>query len=745
MTYFAHSENKAGYKELVSNHLFETSKLAGSFAMMWGRREEAEAAALCHDLGKYTELFNKVLVREAIKIDHATPGALVLIKQYNLRGLAAAIAVQGHHDGLVLGIPRELEASVKMKEEVSNCGKTYSSREPDTLLRMLDGEGLRLPLDIDSDYPERYKANHCIAAMLYVRMLFSALVDADFLATEAHFNSSIENAYEYRKDGKPLQPAILFSLLQKHVENLRIKTKASITIKNIRNELYDECIMAGSLKRGIYTLTAPTGSGKTLAMLAFALRHAQLHNFRRIIIVLPYLNIIEQSVNVYRGVFNDNKDTDLILEDHSLAELPEDIRLLAENWDAPIVVTTTVRFFEGLFASRSSACRRLHNISNSVILFDEAQSIPQKLATYTLASMSYLVERFACTTVFCTATQPAFDFFHHSVKNHTSLGWQPESLIKSSDELAKKARRVNVQWYGSIEWEYIAERLKHKRQALTILNTKNQAKRLYLLLCESTPDEQNFHLSTDMCPAHRLYILARIKKLLESNMQCRLVSTQCIEAGVDIDFPAVWRALAPLEAICQAAGRCNREGKLNYGELHVFRPPLEDEFFPDDSYQKAALEVQLMLAEKGNLDIDDTLTLREYFCRYYRQSAYKADSGKLADAIKSYDFHAVAENYNWISQNTINILVPYLEKIESFKRLTEIARKGKISREWLKEARSIAVSHRFDPKSAIMNVLEPIIHKNEEKTGWYILLDHKAYCPKLGFNPSDVGDIYISK
>jgi CRISPR-associated endonuclease/helicase Cas3 len=598
--YYAHTKNNGGYEETVSAHLRETATLAAQFTSIWDREEEGEATGLLHDLGKYTDLFKLVLEGKAQQIDHATPGAHALLRQYKKEGVAAALAAQGHHDGLQIGRPKDLSEALKMKEPVSPQNKTYSSRDVDTLLDYFRQDSLKMPLEFKSDYLKEYKENRTVAAMLYVRMLYSALVDADFLATEAHFNSQIKGVYQYRPAGKKLEPENFLFTLFEYMTNLREKFNASNQLNSLRNDLFNACLESGREPKGIYTLAAPTGAGKTLSMLAFALRHAAQHQLRRIIFVMPYLNIIEQNALVYREVLKKYGD-DLILEDHSLVELPEEQRLFAENWDAPIVVTTTIRFFEGLFANQSSPCRRLHNIANSIILFDEAQSLPPQLAIYTLAAISYLVERFGCSVVFSTATQPAFETFDDRVRQHVVSGWQPSELVPKELKLFDRNRKIRVKWREHLPWEVIASEIAAESQVLAIVNTRKQARILYQQVKKQLgTDKGLYFLSTDMCPAHRLTVIKKVKEILSQKEHateinnCHLISTQCVEAGVDLDFPTVWRALGPMEAIIQAAGRCNRQGFLLFGRVVVFRPPMEDENFPDAAYEKGNEKCRIM-------------------------------------------------------------------------------------------------------------------------------------------------------
>lgn len=739
--YHAHTKNKGGFEETVGAHLRETANLAARFASVWDRGEEGYAAGLFHDLGKYTECFKMVLEGKAQQVDHATPGAHALLRQYKKEGVAAALTAQGHHDGLQIGLPKDLKEALAMKEPISLQNKTYSSRDIKTLLDYLQQDNLKIPSQIMSDYLLEYNKNRSVAAMLYVRMLYSALVDADFLATEAHFASKKKGGYKYRPAGAVLEPEKLLTILLEYMARLREKSSANNELNSLRNDLFNACLESDKVSKGIYTLTAPTGSGKTLSMLAFALKHSIRHQLRRIIFVMPYLNIIEQNALVYREVFKSCGDN-LILEDHSLVELPEEQRLFAENWDAPIIVTTTVRFFEGLFANKSSACRRLHNIANSIILFDEAQSLPPHLAIYTLAAISYLVERYRCSAVFSTATQPAFEVFDERINKHVSSGWQPSEFISEELKLFDRTREVQINWKEHLSWEVIARELAEESQVLAIVNTKKQARVLYQQIKEQLgTDKGLYFLSTDMCPAHRLAVIDRVKELVsreENNLgvNCHLISTQCVEAGVDLDFPTVWRALGPLEAIIQAAGRCNRQGLLPFGKVVVFRPPMEDEKFPDAAYEKGAAEVLVMLEQQKELDIEDPEVIKEYYYRYFLNNLHHFDKDKLAQIFQQYDFLKVAQEYRWIKDSSINILVPYSKKIATYYELCQLARKGDFNRTWIKKARPISVGYRVNNEHYIYDYLEPVLKGRKESTGWYLLLNPDLYSDSIGLDPA---------
>jgi len=732
--FFAHSENNYGKKETVLEHVNAVAKLAGDFASIWGRREEAESAALLHDLGKYTAMFQQVLAREAVKVDHATPGALAILKKYRNSGIAAAIAVQGHHEGLASGAPKDLSASVKMTSEKSPSGRTYSSRDVERLLQLFFQDGGTLPSSISTSYPGK----GAVADMLYVRMLFSALTDADFLATEAHFNATNEGM-SYRPTGPALEPEPTLARLMEYKDNLSKSALASSSVQSMREDLFSACLEAGKRPTGTYTLTAPTGAGKTLSTLAFALQHAAQHNLRRIIVVLPFLNIIEQTARVYREALNREEDG-FVLEDHSLAEHDAEGygRLLAENWDSPLIITTTVRFFESLFSNRSTGCRRLHNVAKSVVIFDEAQTMPPNLAVPTLATLAELCSTFNCSVVFSTATQPAFDTLSPDVAAFCKVPWKPEEIVPAELRLIRRAERVTALWQPDpMSWTEVADQLIRHEQALAVVNTRKHAKELYNSVSGFRSKESVFHMSTDMCPAHRLDSLSKIKSLLIQGLPCHLISTQCIEAGVDIDFPIVWRALGPLESIVQAAGRCNRNGRQARGEVTVFLP--QDEKYPGKDYELGAVQVKLLLRDKS-LDLSDAEMIRKYYREFFVLTDTANRNALLSEAIKALDFPEVSRLYQWIPGKSANLLVPYKPNISDFTSLSSEARNSGMNRGWQRRARMLSVNVMLRRESKLWDYVETIRDRNGHETGWFILLNHDLYCPNVGLRLPDEHD-----
>ncbi|MDX9803888.1 MAG: hypothetical protein RBS96_07755 [Dehalococcoidales bacterium] len=400
---------------------------------------------------------------------------------------------------------------------------------------------------------------------------------------------------------------------------------------------------------------------------------------------------------------------------------------------------------ESLFSNRPSACRKLHRLASSVILFDEVQTLPVSLAIPTLATLSHLAERYQSTIVFATATQPAFSHLHEFVSKHCAQGWQPQEIFSEKGDLFDLSKRVNVNWPdGTITWEKLAAKLMTYRQVMCVVNIKRHAKSLFEILAKND-DQGIFHISTNMCPAHRLEVLEKVRKLLDSGKTCRLISTQCVEAGVDIDFPVVYRALGPLDAIAQAAGRCNRNGRLVSGEVHVFKPQAEAGRlpYPDLAYAQATDVTSMLLQQlrPDGIDISDPSIFNRYFCQLYSIKGIGTEDNfnePLYNAIARQDFEEVAQQYRIISQDTINVLVPY--KREIFRQIRNIANNEGLSRQWLMKARPYSVSlfrpKVNDPLYLSLETIKMKFNTGEESNEWYIYGKEEDYDPNTGLNPS---------
>jgi CRISPR-associated helicase Cas3/CRISPR-associated endonuclease Cas3-HD len=791
MAFYAHSKNSVGHYHPLAEHLRSVGDLAQTYAQACPWPDEARLAGLLHDLGKYGERFQARLRGEDQGLDHWSQGAWLALSEY--RALAAGLAIQGHHIGLQYLSPDSLRGmDLKKLLERHPLQLALSHKDLPELKTRMQADGI-LPtkpaqtvLGVDP--------SSSLNRMLDVRMLFSALVDADFLDTEAHFQGD-ENGKAYRKPGPELQAEKALAVLLQEIGRLAERTEAVETVVQVRQALRGDCLNAADAAPGLFTLTAPTGSGKTLAMLAFALSHAQKQGLRRVVMVIPYLSIIEQTARIYREIFDPEIfGKDYVLEHHSLAgrgsenrqaDDEGDIesveaaerrrRLLAENWDAPLIVTTSVQALESLFSNRPSACRKLHRLARSVILFDEAQTLPPGLAVPTLATLSHLAQAYGSSVVFSTATQPAFEHLHKDVGKHSPQGWNPRPIVPEPARLFAPLRRVKVCWPEPgqvIAWPELAEKLREAGQGLCIVNMKKHAKALWEALTDEAPvgagfsprkseledctfgEEDRFHLSTNLCSAHRRDVLDAVRARLKGKQAVQLVATQCIEAGVDVDFPLVFRAMAPLDAIIQAAGRCNREGKLALGETHVFMPdsPPEERLYPAESYQQAAAVTQSLLLKHGptGMALDDPAFIDAYYRELYDigKPEQSKKTRQIEDRIKAGAFPEIAREYRLIDQDTINVVVPYAPCLELFGELQERAGKEGLTAEWIKSARPLAVSlYRPKQDDPVWDSLLPVQskrqHGKKSLEDWFIAARPEHYHSALGYQPPKGFNLWI--
>lgn len=701
---YAHSANHSGKWHSLSAHLRSVGDLARTFAGLAPWREEARLAGAQHDLGKYGDRFQARLRDQDAGLDHWSTGAWLALTQH--QAVAAALAIQGHHIGLQRGDPASLRG-LQPGRLASQHPLGLALSEPD-LARLLErarGDGLTFRTPQMRAVTSWASA---VAAMLDVRLLFSCLVDADFLDTEAHFDGDAAGKRR-RPSGPQLEPEAALLALDRYMrEGVRPGTQALPVVREAREALWQACAEAALAPTGCFTLTAPTGSGKTLAMLKLALEHARRHRLKRIVLAVPFLTIIEQTVQVYRAVFAD-LPPHFILEHHSLAGLGAETahgdaqppqererRLLAENWDAPIVITTNVQLLESLFSNRPSACRKLHNLMESVILFDEAQSLPAQLAVPTLAALSHLSAAYRSSIVFATATQPAFDSLHEAVSQYAAPGWNPVEAVPNHPDLFTALKRVDVIWPepgAKRTWDDLAAEIEEIPQALVVVNLKRHALALLDAL-RNAPDV--VHLSTNLCPLHRRAVLSRVRDRLARGEPCRLISTQCVEAGVDLDFPRVYRAFAPLEAVAQAAGRCNREGRLSKpGEVEVFDVEEPGDWrhrYPTHAYFQAAEVTRRILLDQGAIDINDPAAFRSYYRQLYDLSRPANQNPIFDEAINARDFPEIARLYRLIDQDAIQVLVPWSERLDDFEILRAEAEGDGIGGAWMRRAQGLAVS-----------------------------------------------------
>lgn len=748
--YYAKSE-KNGKHPTVGEHLAAVSELAGHYGAEVGMEAAAALSGKLHDFGKYSEAFQGVLQGSRRSIDHALPGAGFLCNAAKpTRGVKMAAAViNGHHDGLKsFGTIEDYLRQSKTEWTVCNAGKEsalWGQEAYQNAIKAFSQDFLDFKLPKLAVPPRTETENKMLPNledMLYTRMLFSCLVDADHSVSAN--NESAEEILQ--SEPKPLEPAEALDRLTAHREEIRRKSREKIgadeTLNRYRDELYERCGLAGEQEEGLYALTAPTGTGKTLALLHFALRHCQKHGKKRIILVLPFLSLTEQTAKTCREIFPE------VLEDHSQSRLSDDEREFAANWSAPLIITTTVKFFESLFSDWPTDCRKLHRIANSVVIFDEAQSLPTELTAATLHTVNTLCTRFRTTMVFSTATQPDFQAI-------PDMRWQPTEIVPDNEAMYRALGRVKVEWRTDerTPLERIAEEMRGAENVCAILNLRRHARKLYDLLAETCEKDSLFLLTTDLCAAHRSSLVETIRKRQEEGLPCRVVATQCIEAGVDLDFAAMYRALAPLEAIIQAAGRCNRNGKqADGGRVVVFIPDEEGTLYPGDWYENAASIVERLVHEQHGLDIHDPAQIRGYYRQLLKN---QMDKEKLTEAVMDMDYAEVAKQYQLIENRGVQVIVPYAAEMELYREIHDIALKTGITPKLLKKAAGITVNVPFGKQKALLEkYAEPLPYPrrryNEDGTPYsnvYVLLPQyeAQYSPDRGLilpELENVGNIY---
>ncbi|HET7478633.1 MAG TPA: CRISPR-associated helicase Cas3' [Rubrobacteraceae bacterium] len=653
--FFAHTPVEDGDWHDLLSHLKRTADLARGNGAKFGAGELARLAGLWHDIGKFNPEF-QLYLRECEKAKRestsapakGTPHAIygAVLAYDSLQALAAII--YGHHAGLPNG--SKLRDAVRQSE----VREKYESIVPVAReeIEDLDFRGDVRDLFVDPPRDE-------LQMEMLQRMIFSALVDADFLDTETHFDPGMA-----RLRGAEIRPEQLWDVFQRDRETFTASSGERTTVNEVREEVYRFCVEAGERPQGVYRLGVPTGGGKTRSGLAFALRHAVEHSLDRVIFAVPYTSIIEQTASVYREIFEELGES-AVLEHHSAVrreegesgerqdEIRTRSRLAAQNWDAPLVVTTTVQLFESLFANRTSRCRKLHNLCRSVIVLDEVQTLPVGLLGPTVSALRELVRRYEVTVILCTATQPALDERSKYLEGFESI----EDIVPAerAAEHFRTLRRVEYEtpqekWY----WDEVARQLleaSSEKQAMVVLNTRKDA----LALLEKLEGEPVLHLSTLLCGAHRRDVLAEVRRRLEADEPCLLIATQVVEAGVDLDFPVVFRALGPLDRIVQAAGRCNREGKMEKpGRVVVFRP--EEGRVPRGEYAAALGEAEIMLYRDG-FDLHDPEIFREYFRLLYQD--VPTDTEGIQKLRREFDYPEVARLYRLISDASVPVIVRY--------------------------------------------------------------------------------------
>ena len=712
-TYYAKSENGNGEKETIEHHLARTGELCRKFLTPLGYGGWGEQMGLLHDFGKWSEDFQQVLRGTKTRVNHALPGAAVVSK---CPEMAAVIA--SHHGELqsIGAYSAKLEEAKKgTGDRMDSMNRTISiyGREEfaATLARWKKAFDIA-PLE---PRPVYLAEDVELSKMLFERFLYSALIDADWSSSAEHF----EPDYLEKSAAAPLDAEKALERLMALRAEKQHASKASTQLNGLRDALFDWCLEAGKEPPGLFTLTAPTGLGKTLSLMAFSLQHCILHGKRRVVLVLPYLSILEQNCDDYCEIIPD------LLEIHGNVVWTKETADLMERQDAPCIVTTNVSFLEPLFSAKAGRCRHLHNLADSIIVLDEAQTLPGALLDATLRTVKELCGRYGCTVVLSTATQPSFRF-------RPGLSWSPREIVPRPQALFEATRRTTWQWRVERETplEALAEEVRGISQCCVILNLKKHVRRVLDAL---DGEDGVLCLTTDLCPAHRERVLEEVHSRLSAGLPCRLVATQCVEAGVDLDFPVVYRALAPLDSLIQAAGRCNRNGSGCGGRFIVFVPDENGRRYPTPAYEAAA-DCVLTLLKRHEIDPCNLQHIEEYYELLY--SYADGDKRSLREAISNEDFQAVQEQYRIIPDATVQVVVPYGEKMKLFKDIRRELDENGLSRSLLRKAKPITLStYERDKAECLCERLYFRAPGGElTATDFYILHNAQYYDERAGLN-----------
>jgi CRISPR-associated endonuclease/helicase Cas3 len=771
----AHTPSKGTDKwHELQTHLHKVAQLAEKFANKFNAGKLGHYAGLWHDLGKYNPDFQQYLddchtaslnnqKPPTKKVPHAIHGAILAAE------LCPDLAplIYGHHRGL---------PDYSAFDDRLNNPKAEGII--DRIIASAEAEGIETEPDLDFDELVSHLPDpddNFYAREVFDRLLFSCLIDADRLDSERFGNPE---TFQLRYDNKPTIEQ-LWQVFDRNQKEFVEKKQQELTEKNqivfdVRQEVYQYCVDTALTKPGIFRLTVPTGGGKTLSSLAFGLQHILANPIdnldRRVIMAVPYTSIIEQTVKVYRQVFaelgniavlehhsaiqHDSKSKDESSEaDEGAIDFQHQARLATQNWDAPLIVTTTVQLFESLFSNRTSKCRKLHNIIGSVIILDEVQTLPIALRESICSMLEELVERYHVSVVLCTATQPVLEGDDGYFK-----GFKPGSITdiipvaKSLEHFAKLKRveydlsaiSTNTKW----SWQELKDRLKSHPSALVVLNTRKDALKVINSL-DSSPveyfeavgtearvkiavkDSQVLHLSTLLCGAHRQLVLAEVRSRLENKQDCLLVSTQVVEAGVDLDFPTVYRALGPLDRIVQAAGRCNREGNMDeLGQVFVFElaegslPPKGSE------YAKATGKTQQILQQAQSADLHQPQIFTSYGNALYKLES--ADKHEIQEDRENCLFETVASKFKIIDDDTYPVAVSFNDEVE--KLLRKIKRRGLFTSDYRELQPYIISIRQFEFRKHRQSIEQPIA--GVEFYIWIGTYDPIKGLPILG-DPSD--------
>lgn len=669
MTYIAHRRESDHRQQSVFEHLTQTGDLAAQFAGKIGLPQSGLLLGLLHDFGKYSQAFQDY-IRSAQglidpddvnyvdaksqkgKIDHATAGAQYLYQHLQVWGgqgqgervgQILAICIASHHSGLIDTLAADWQKGNRFDTRMDKADKDTHFNEccrqadPELLRQvghLITGDGkpplvlLELEPVIRKMLGSREQAKNITASFalgMLTRFLFSCLIDADRL-NSAEFSEPARLALRLSKPKQPDWPIAIDRL-----ESKLARFPVQSPIDQIRRQIAEQCRIGAAQGQGIYSLTVPTGGGKTLASLRYALHHAATHQLDRVFYIIPFTSIIEQNAAVMREALErDGDDYSWVLEHHANLEPEQQTwqsKISTDNWDAPVVVTTMVQFLEALFAGGTGSVRRLHPLANSVIIFDEIQTLPVNCTHLFCNALDFLVRHAGSTALLCTATQPLLGQLENPHKGQLTLVGE---LIDDVSQLFTDLSRVRINnackmpgWEQEEIVDLMLAEYQQLGSCLVIVNTKQWAQQLYQACADAVDEDALFHLSTNLCPAHRKALLARLRQRLEHGESVLCISTQLIEAGVDVDFAVVIRFLAGLDSIAQAAGRCNRHGYRDCGVVHVVNPREDNTRMLPDIEQGKAVAQRVM--DEGFDDLLSPAAMARYFEYYFYQRAGEMD------------------------------------------------------------------------------------------------------------------------
>jgi len=730
---------------LLKDHLDAVAKLAGKFAEEFGNKDWTELAGYLHDLGKFHPDWQKYLCRKSgydteahleesnNRPNHSTAGSVLVFEKFNNSVAAKILAyiIGGHHSGLPDWID-QLKPRLFTEDRILNTEDLNRIKELDEAKEFLKKE---IPSSPPHIFANEINDQSKEQIQLWIRMLFSCLVDADFLDTEKYMDEKERSVYE------------TLEILKQRFNNFMLQKLSNTKLNEKRNKILQQCREKAKLAPGFFSLTVPTGGGKTLSSMAFALEHAIQNNKKRIIVAIPYTSIIEQTAKVFKYGSDIDEEIkvlkekgeflfgeDQVVEHHSnldpVGENPKN-RLATENWDAPIIVTTNVQLFESLFGNKTSVCRKLHNITNSIIVLDEAQMIPTHYLKPIISVLKGLVNHFGVTVILMSATQPALNGAIGSEPNIIQGFENVTEIIEDPNLLAKDFKRVEIILPEDLnkksEWEEIVQEISQYEQALCIVNKRDDCRQLHSLMPEDT-----IHLSGYMCGEERSELISEIKLKLKHKQPIRVISTQLVEAGVDIDFPVVFRALTGIDSIVQAAGRCNRENKLKeLGKVFVFVPPKPS---PSGFLRKCEDAGKTILRYNTGAEFNPSL-YSEYF-KYLYSNLNTFDEAdfysRLVKDAASFDFQfrTFAEKFNLIDDKKQHSIIVWYESKKNNKNNKQLIEQLKFVGPYKDLLRQL--------QRYIVNVPVYIFNKINESgyveniNGYWVQKDENLYKPGLG-------------